>query len=463
MKRTSKISALLLMAVLFATLLPMAVFAEGVVYEWADATQLPTATGSYKLTVDVQVTKTQQINNGKSVVLDLNGHTVTFVGSKYYQVQAGGSLVIEDSVGTGLMVNDGTTSSTYVLYVNGGSLEIRGGTIQNKCPSGYAIYVNAGANAVLNGGTVQNMHATSGRAIYVNGNTSVFTMNGGTLSGTIGVYHPQDGTLNIGGSAVITATSTGVEVRAGEFNLSGGTITTTATETTVGANGSGNTVSGAAVAVSPHSTGHPLSFTMTGGTLNAENGAAGIVESNAQGSATVPTLSMSAGSVNSATPVLTETAAGDDFITGGSFSDKPRGDSIKDNEELGGYAAAVADAGGYKVLPASGIKAGTSSEYFESVEGALATNPDGLIINGDALEDGDTFDIPAGVDAGITYPNSNPGAVEPLPAGGYEVSVPEGSTKPVVTPVSSGVPGEPEPTPGRPNPSTGVKLGGACR
>jgi len=456
MKKMHKLSALLLVAALFAALLPMAVFAtaEGDL----------TAGGTIVLDSDVMLANVVTITIDTTI--DLNGHTITAADGKNGIEAVGATLTIKDSTGTGRIVANGDSVSAVRAGQNknviatpaAGSVVLESGSIE--APNGFGVTVWQNSSLTVTGGIVKGSTAISGNGDN-NGNT--INISGGIIFGTIGVYHPQNGTLNISGSAMINALSTGVEVRAGEFNLSGGTITTNASGTSIGANGSGNTVSGAAVAVSPHSTGHPLSFTMTGGTLNAESGGAGIVESNAQGSATVPTLSMSAGSVNSATPVLTETAAGDDFITGGSFSDKPRGDSIKDNEELGGYAAAVADAGGYKVLPASGIKAGTSSEYFESVEGALATNPDGLIINGDALEDGDTFDIPAGVDAGITYPNSNPGAVEPLPAGGYEVSVPEGSTKPVVTPVSSGVPGEPEPTPGRPNPSTGVKLGGACR
>ena len=449
MKNNTKKVAMLLVVAMMMALLPMAAFAtaEGDL----------TAGGTIVLDSDVALTNVLTIT--ADTTIDLNGHTITAADGKNGIEAVGATLTIKDSAGTGKIVANGASVSAVRAGQNknviatpvAGSVVLESGSIE--APNGFGVTVWQNSTLTVNSGIVRGSTAISGNGD--NGGTTI-NISGGIISGTIGVYHPQNGTLNISGSAVITATSTGVEVRAGSFNLSGGTITTTAAGTSVGADGSGNTVDGAAVAVSPHSTGHPLSFTMTGGTLNAENGAAGIVESNVQGSSTVSALSMSGGTVNSDKPVLTETAAGDDFITGGNFSDYPRHNSIKDADELGGYAAAVADAGGYKVLPASGIKAATSSDYFESVEGALASNPDGFIINGDALEDGETFNIPEGVEAGITYPSSNPGVVETLPAGGYEVSVPAGSTTPVVTPVSSGVPGEPEPTPGRPNPSTGV-------
>lgn len=81
------------------------------------------------------------------------------------------------------------------------------------------------------------------------------------------IYHPQYGVLNIGDGTEITG-CTGVEMRAGTFNMTGGKIVATG-EYEGGNNGNGSTMSGVALALSQHTTNLPLAANISGGELTA--------------------------------------------------------------------------------------------------------------------------------------------------------------------------------------------------
>lgn len=81
------------------------------------------------------------------------------------------------------------------------------------------------------------------------------------------IYHPQYGVLNVGDGTEITG-YTGVEMRAGTFNMTGGKIVATG-EYEGGNNGNGSTMSGVALALSQHTTNLPLAANISGGELTA--------------------------------------------------------------------------------------------------------------------------------------------------------------------------------------------------
>lgn len=81
------------------------------------------------------------------------------------------------------------------------------------------------------------------------------------------IYHPQYGVLNVGDGTEITG-CTGVEMRAGTFNMTGGKIVATG-EYEGGNNGNGSTMSGVALALSQHTTNLPLAANISGGELTA--------------------------------------------------------------------------------------------------------------------------------------------------------------------------------------------------
>ena len=121
---------------------------------------------------------------------------------------------------------------------------------------------------VVNGGTV------TGDSYGISGNGlrhgSEVTITGGKVQGdAAGIFQPQDGVLNIKGTAVVEG-GCGVEIRAGEINVSeNALIQATDDYATPVANGSGTTMQGVALAVSPHDTGKDLKVNITGGTFEA--------------------------------------------------------------------------------------------------------------------------------------------------------------------------------------------------
>lgn len=207
-----KVLPMLLALFMFVALLPVTVHAQDYA-EWNDSTSLPES-GVYKLMTDV-VLETEFSDYPTirgNVVLDLNGHTVKVAGYGQYAyfINSGGSLIIEDSVGSGKITNEGVTSSSKTLIqVNGGSFTLTGGTLENTASSGYALFANSGSDVTISGGTVLNV-ASSGKALHVNGSGTKATVNGGTVENTAE-----------GAEAVY--------VNNGTFSLESGTVKTSAT------------------------------------------------------------------------------------------------------------------------------------------------------------------------------------------------------------------------------------------
>lgn len=93
------------------------------------------------------------------------------------------------------------------------------------------------------------------------------------------IYHPQVGDMNIVGGNITGIT--GIEVRAGHVNISGGAnIIATGDSTSSDPNGNGTTTTGAAVAIAQHTTKLPIKVTIEDGTLA---GASALVANNPQG------------------------------------------------------------------------------------------------------------------------------------------------------------------------------------
>ena len=168
-----------------------------------------------RLTENIVRTKAVTVDNGNSLTIDLNGHTLTAAAnSQAFRIQ-GGALTIEDSIGTGVIQGSGTVTG------NGGAIWMNGSDSNNAL--------------TLTGGTIRGFTATDGGGVYVDGGS--FEMSGGTISAC--------NETNAGG---------GVYVSSGSFKMSGGSIEDcTAHE-------------GAGVKVYA-SNGKTASFSMTGGEI----------------------------------------------------------------------------------------------------------------------------------------------------------------------------------------------------
>lgn len=197
-----------------------------------------------RLTENIVMTGAVTVNNGNSLTIDLNGHTLTAAeNSRAFFIQ-NGALTIEDSTGRGVIQGSGTVNGYGGAILMNGSdsnnaLTLAGGTI-----SGFTAKYGAGVSMGngtfrMTGGAIRNCSATGGKAdgggVYVSGGS--FEMSDGTISAC--------NAANAGG---------GVYVLSGSFEMSGGSIEDcTAYE-------------GAGVKVYP-SSGKTASFSMTGGEI----------------------------------------------------------------------------------------------------------------------------------------------------------------------------------------------------
>ena len=224
------------------------------------------------------VNESVNIPAGKTVTLDLAGHDITASGTTAIIVR--GSLTIKDSTATGAPTVAGSdvtytsgkvsANRAAIAAADGGQVVVESGTFEstdnialfaegNLTPGGSPVnskitvkggYVLAkefaasaqgrGAELSIEGGVLK---AKDNAVIAGNGTKSstkdcggtTINISDGTMIGTIqtkgyiacGVYHPQEGTLNITGGKFQIENGVGILVRAGSANITGGEIITT--------------------------------------------------------------------------------------------------------------------------------------------------------------------------------------------------------------------------------------------
>ena len=163
--------------------------------------------GTVKLLADVDMGKYNINVVGVTITLDLNGKNII---SDYLFNIYDATLTVKDSVGGGSV----TTTSETVFYLNVESsvLTIEGGTFTGAT---YAVYVGGGT-ATINGGTFKgNLHCGSG---------STLSITGGTFTGENNAVYVQYGTATITGGT-FTGKNNAVQVNGGTATISGGTFT----------------------------------------------------------------------------------------------------------------------------------------------------------------------------------------------------------------------------------------------
>ena len=214
----------------------------------------------------------------KNLTLDLNGKNLTFSSMT---VEKGGNLTIKDS-GTGGTYNG--LGANYSIYVReGGIFNLESGTLTNsstaKKTSNVVIQIFGGdaktpvaSTANIKGGKVVSKGtpvfvAYPGATVNVSGGElkgsglaciagngsegmggTTINVSGGTLtanpyddtSAACGIYHPNEGTLNITGGTINVADGVGVLMRGGEMTMTGGEINATGDATRTGSVGDAN-------------------------------------------------------------------------------------------------------------------------------------------------------------------------------------------------------------------------------
>ena len=190
---------------------------------WAGLNVLLSQGGTISLSKDYKAVSTDGhllVESGKTVTLDLNGHTLNrSLGSAVNEgcvIKNQGNLTITGTGGG--VIKGGYSSSGGGGILNEGMLTINGGTIkENKTTSlGAGIYNATGKTLILDGGVIDNNQNTTndGGGIY---NQGTFTLTSGSIAnnkvtGTSknggGIYNT--GTMSINGGTIQNNTATGL-------------------------------------------------------------------------------------------------------------------------------------------------------------------------------------------------------------------------------------------------------------
>ena len=212
-------------------------------------------------------------------------------------------------------------------------------TVENSMLTGYTIALS-GSGREGNSGTVINVIDSQ--------------LNS---TGKIGpaIYHPQYGIINISGDKTVLKGSSGIEIRAGIANISGGEFTANAETFSAVASDNGTTTDGAAVAVVQHTTKLPVQVNITGGTFNTETESGKTLyqadlQNNGEEAVAKIAMDVSGGEFNGA--VESKNVKG--FITGGRFAELPAEDAFAE-----GLAGELYD-GYYMVVNAEDVNAAAS-------------------------------------------------------------------------------------------------------
>ena len=327
LKRKSKrVLSIVLAVAMIVGLFPVAAFADegttpaeaktisvdGTTTTLASAAQQANDGDTIQLTSDIKLQTGVDFDD--TVTLDLNGHTIAdenwTSGDYLVSVKRGGELTIEDSSTdqTGAIT---ASSSNEKLYA---AVKI---TLTGEDEA------TTPANLIVNGGTLTGYYyGISGNGTRHNTNIEI---NGGKIVGTngAGIYHPQDGVLTVT-NGEITGEDTAIELRSGKLNISGGSFTATASEYAESQNNSGTTVSGAAIAISQHTTKKNISVNITGGTFNGVYALSETNVQNADATENVEIVAINGGTFNGKVKSSDCTK----FVSGGSFNEQVAADYV---------------------------------------------------------------------------------------------------------------------------------------
>ena len=424
-------------------------------------------------------------NIGKGITIDLAGHTLNLTNddseANVIMAFTGGESKITSSAAGGKIVSassqDNNTYGWFGIFAAGVDTEL---TIENVTVSSYVPKVDEynysvtvrdgatlelGPNVTIN--EIEQTSDTPGQTIGVlvygdnSGNDTTFVMNGATIStsgfgisgngelhntqmdlisGSVtssksqGIYHPQDGVINVREGMTIKGVS-GIEIRSGVLNVYGGTIEGTGKSFTSSSNAGGSTTSGAGIAVCQHTTDLKIDVNVYDGTIS---GLYGLYQDSVEpdNEPEKVNLNIVGGDFqkkegSSYSSVYSEDKTG--FIMGGSFDEDPTmSDYLVDNYEYDSTSGSVKvdpdvttvaeiDGTGYPTLQ-DAVNAATDGQTVvitaETVNEDIQVNGGKNIIldlNGKTLQSStgsNTHTIVVNEDAKLTINATNGGTVD---------------------------------------------------
>ena len=199
----------------------------------ATAGQTVTVLNDVDMTTDGNLT----VNEGKDIVLDMNGHSIKGANAYNKNIMVWGKLTLKDSKenSTGKIYSEDPYKSGVdkaLIYVDGnGEFVMESGHINTVLPNSvdngqFAIGAFENCKVTINGGTIEGGYSAITGFGDPNDNTTI-TINGGTLICPMdyAIYHPQPGKLTINEGATIYGGGGAICMRRGELEINGGVLT----------------------------------------------------------------------------------------------------------------------------------------------------------------------------------------------------------------------------------------------
>ncbi len=210
------------------------------------------------------------VMNGGSII-STNG-TAVYFGQENTSFTMNGGLVKTLADDIAIVLPNPNINSSFIM--NGGRIEALYGT-EEENTGGVAIAAFKDTEVTINGGTIISFSfAIISNGSYIGSNNegtnAKFNINGGTITSMTdtAIYAPQIGGVTTVTGGEITG-RTGIEIRSGTLNISGGTIIGNGEYNQV-PNTNGTTTSGAAIAIAQHTTAQAIIVNITGGYFSAE-------------------------------------------------------------------------------------------------------------------------------------------------------------------------------------------------
>lgn len=187
--------------------------------------------------VDMTTDGNLTVNEGKDIVLDMNGHSIKGANADHKNIMVWGKLTLKDSKenSTGKIYSEDpykTGVDKALIYVDdNGEFVMESGHINTVLPNSvyngqFAIGSFGNCTVTINGGTIEGGYSAITGYGDPNDNTTI-TINGGTLICPMdyAIYHPQPGKLTINEGATIYGGAGAICMKSGELEINGGTLT----------------------------------------------------------------------------------------------------------------------------------------------------------------------------------------------------------------------------------------------
>lgn len=194
--------------------------------EWTATNTLPTASGTYFLTGNVNLTNVCQIKDGQTVTICLNGYDIiqTTAGKRIVEV-TNGTLNICDCTKNGKLTGADVTANGGAIIANGSSAKVNLYDITltgNKANNGGALSAHGSSVVTMNGVTVTGNTVTGqGGGVYVVDKGTKLTLNNVTVTDNTTTSTSERAAGGVHVNAVDSTTLNGKVIIDGNFRGTG--------------------------------------------------------------------------------------------------------------------------------------------------------------------------------------------------------------------------------------------------